>query len=154
MGENIENELDDGDEDDIDVLLNAADKSTTTTSPIDLISVESPPELAATIKSILNTYESCFREEVNAQPAVVPPFQLEVDRDQWDGEFANKQAPRFQTPRKETDLEEFIGDKEPSWQSWSFETKLNHAVLVPDYLKQVKLARFIPAQYKRRRDED
>ena len=50
-------------------------------------------------------------------------------------------------------LVRYEGDEEPLWQKWSVDTKLNHATLVHDYLRENKLARFIPAQYKRRRDD-
>lgn len=50
-------------------------------------------------------------------------------------------------------LVHYEGDDEPLWQQWSTETKLNHATKVHDYLRANKLARFVPAQYKRHRDE-
>jgi hypothetical protein len=51
-------------------------------------------------------------------------------------------------------LVRYEGD-EPIWQEWSIQTKLNHVELVHEYLRTHKLAKFIPAQYKKRhRDMD
>ena len=49
-------------------------------------------------------------------------------------------------------LIKYEGDIEPIWQQCTSNTKLTHATLVHDYLRNHKLARFIPAQYKRIRD--
>ena len=52
-------------------------------------------------------------------------------------------------------LVRYEGDNDPIWQEWSIQTKLNHAEKVHDYLRSHKLAKFVPAQYKKRkRDED
>ena len=45
-------------------------------------------------------------------------------------------------------LVRYEGD-EPIWQEWSIQTKLNHVELVHEYLRTHKLAKFIPAQYKK-----
>ena len=87
------------------IAISPINRQTTSSNPLDLVTIEGSVELAAAIKAILSTYESCFREEVSPQPATVPPFTLDVDREKWDGKFANKQAPRFQSPLKEADLQ-------------------------------------------------
>jgi len=60
------------------------------------------------IKTMLIQHEETFREEVNTQPAQIPPFQLEVDEKEWGAKFANRQAPRVQSPAKASDLDDFI----------------------------------------------
>ena len=76
--------------------------------PMSLIHVEGPPQLQAKIRETLEKYKSCFREEVSTEPARVEPFQLDVDKTKWEGRFANKQAPRFQSRTKEEAINEFI----------------------------------------------
>jgi len=73
-----------------------------------LIQIEGSLELRTKIRAILEQNRNCFREEVCSEPARVAPFQLDVDKTKWEGKFANKQAPRFQSRIKEEAIDEFV----------------------------------------------
>ena len=79
----------DGDDPDTDVL--------------DLIKIEGTPALRSKIRILLEQYRSVFATTLAPEPATIPPFELEVDKEKWE-QFTNRGPPRVQSPAKQAEI--------------------------------------------------
>jgi transposase InsO family protein len=73
------------------------------TDVLDLIQVEGTPSLKRRIRLILQRYRSVFATTLSPEPAIIPPFELEVDKEKWET-FANRGPPRVQSPAKQAEI--------------------------------------------------
>ena len=78
-----------GDEPDIDVL--------------DSITIEGSPALRMRIRAVLEKYRAVFATTLPPDPAIIPPFELNVDKEKWEV-FANRGPPRVQSPAKQAEI--------------------------------------------------
>ena len=59
------------------------------------------------IKSLCTEYSDIFSREIKAEPAKIPPMELNVDSDKWHT-YKNKQPPRPQTVAKQVSIKKYI----------------------------------------------
>ena len=63
--------------------------------PIDVISlikIEGSATLQKSIRNLLEKYEGVFATTLSSEPAIIPPFELDVDRTKWEV-FSNRGPP-------------------------------------------------------------
>ena len=44
-----------------------------------------------------------FATTLNPEPALIPPFELDVDKEKWE-QFSNRGPPRVQSPAKQAEI--------------------------------------------------
>ena len=71
--------LSDGDDPSIDV--------------ISLIKIEGSATLQLSIRNLLEKYKDVFASTLSSEPALIPPFELDVDKTKWEV-FSNRGPPR------------------------------------------------------------
>jgi hypothetical protein len=82
----------------------------TASEPVDFISLitfEGDEELQRKCKALCRRYVHLFSDKLNAEPADIPPFDMEVDDARWKT-YANRGAVRIQTPAKEAEINKQI----------------------------------------------
>jgi transposase InsO family protein len=103
---------DDDDDDDFDETLdtehdvfndfiNQGDDPST--DVLDLITIEGTPELRKQIRDLLEEFRSVFATTLSTEPARIPPFELNVNLEQWES-FSNRGPPRVQSPAKQAEI--------------------------------------------------
>ncbi len=98
-----------GDDPDIDVL--------------DTIHIEGSPALRGRIRTLLEKFRSVFATHLPSEPALIPPFELNVEKERWE-QPSNRGPPRVQSPAKQeeirTQVDELLRTKviEPSTASY------------------------------------
>jgi transposase InsO family protein len=71
--------------------------------PLDLIAVEGSPGLRVKIRILLEKYRSVFATTLSEEPANIPPFELDVDKEKWES-YKNRGPPRVQSPAKQAEI--------------------------------------------------
>jgi hypothetical protein len=84
-----------GDDPDIDIL--------------DLIQIEGSPALRIRIRTLLEKYRGVFATTLPSEPASIPPFKLNVDKEKWE-QFSNRGPPRVQNPAKEAEIRKQVDE--------------------------------------------
>ena len=98
-----------GDDPDIDIL--------------DTIHIEGSPALRGRIRTLLEKFRSVFATHLPSEPALIPPFELNVEKERWE-QPSNRGPPRVQSPAKQeeirTQVDELLRTKviEPSTASY------------------------------------
>jgi hypothetical protein len=65
--------------------------------------IEGTPALRSQIRRILEEYRSVFATTLSKELATIPPFELEVNLEQWE-QFSNRGPPRAQSPAKQAEI--------------------------------------------------
>jgi hypothetical protein len=78
-----------GDDPDIDIL--------------DTIHIEGSPALRVRIRTLLEKFRSVFATHLPSEPALIPPFELNVDKERWE-QPSNRGPPRVQSPAKQEEI--------------------------------------------------
>ncbi len=87
-----------------DVMNEMFSKTYTEMQIIDLITISSPSEeMNNKIRNLCRKYISVFRKELNPNPALIPPFDINVSKDIWERN-ENRLPPRKQGPNKEKEI--------------------------------------------------
>jgi transposase InsO family protein len=73
------------------------------TDILDQVMIQGTPELRSRIRLILEEYRSVFATTLSEEPATIPPFELEVNLEQWE-QFSNRGPPRVQSPAKQAEI--------------------------------------------------
>jgi hypothetical protein len=90
---------------------------------LDSIQIEGSPALRVRIRFLLEKFRSVFATTLPCEPAIIPPFELNVDKERWE-QFSNRGPPRVQSPAKQAEIlkqvEELLRTKviEPSTASY------------------------------------
>ena len=74
-----------------------------TNDDLDTITVEGSPALKSRIRILLEQYRDVFSTTLSDEPAIIPPFELEVDKEKWE-QFSNRGPPRVQSPAKQAEI--------------------------------------------------
>ena len=77
------------------------------TSPLAYINISGDDELQIKIRQLCEEFEDIFSNELPAEPADIPPFELDVDIKKW-AVFRNRGPPRPQSVPKQTELDRQI----------------------------------------------
>ena len=70
---------------------------------LSLVTIEGSAYLQFHIRILLEKYRSVFATTLPPEPAIIPPFELNVDKLKWEV-FANRGPPRIQSPAKEAEI--------------------------------------------------
>jgi hypothetical protein len=70
---------------------------------LDLIQIEGSPALRSRKRTLLKKYRSVFATTLPSEPASIPPFELNVDKEKWE-QFSNRGPLRVQSPAKEAEI--------------------------------------------------
>jgi hypothetical protein len=73
------------------------------TDILDCIVIEGPPALRKEIRKLLEDYRSVFATTLSTEPAIIPPFELDVNLEKWET-FNNRGPPRVQSPAKQAEI--------------------------------------------------
>ena len=73
------------------------------TDVLDLVTIEGTAALRSRIRILLEKYRDVFSTTLNPEPARIPPFELEVDKEKWE-QFSNRGPPRVQSPAKQAEI--------------------------------------------------
>jgi hypothetical protein len=73
------------------------------TDVLDQTLIEGTPELGSDIRKLLEEYRSVFATTLSTEPANIPPFELEVNLQQWET-FSNRGPPRVKSPTKQAEM--------------------------------------------------
>ena len=73
------------------------------TDVLDLVTTEGTAALRVHIRTLLEKYRSVFATTLSPEPALIPPFELEVDKEKWE-QFSNRGPPRVQSPAKQAEI--------------------------------------------------
>ena len=73
------------------------------TDVLDLVTIEGTPALRVRIRTLLEKYRSVFATTLSPEPALIPPSELEVDKEKWE-QFSNRGPPRVQSPAKQAEI--------------------------------------------------
>ena len=65
---------------------------------LDLIKIEGTPPLRKKIRILLERYRSVFATTLSPEPAIIPPFELEVDKEKWE-QYSNRGPRAFKNNR-------------------------------------------------------
>ena len=70
---------------------------------LDLIKIEGTLPLRARIRILLEKFRDVFATTLSEEPAMIPPFTLDVDKEKWE-QFSNRGPPRVQSPAKQAEI--------------------------------------------------
>ena len=70
---------------------------------IDKITICGTPEQQSRIKALCVKYKHIFSDELDSQPAKIPPFDLKVDKKKWET-YKNRGPVRQQSPMKQEEI--------------------------------------------------
>ena len=70
---------------------------------LDQITVEGDEDLRVNIRKLLEKYRAIFNKNLSKEPALIPPFDLNVNLDKWNRP-TNRGPPRVQTPAKQAEI--------------------------------------------------
>ena len=73
------------------------------TDVLDLVTIEGTAALRVRIRTLLEKYRDVFATTLNPEPALIPPFELDVDKEKWE-QFSNRGPPRVQSPAKQSEI--------------------------------------------------
>ena len=74
-----------------------------TTDILDKITISGSPEQQRRIRALCEKYRHIFKDELDAHPAKLTPFELDVDKKKWET-YKNRGHVRTQTPLKEKEI--------------------------------------------------
>lgn len=83
--------------------------SSAETDPIDKIVVHGPTHLQNQIRMLCREYSDIFSENVKADPALIPPMELDVNMEKWRSN-ANRGPPRPQSKEKQKEISKQINN--------------------------------------------
>jgi hypothetical protein len=67
---------------------------------LDTIHIERSHALRVRMRTLLKKFRSVFATSLPSEPALIPPFELNVDKDRWE-QPSNRGPPRVQSPAKQ-----------------------------------------------------
>jgi hypothetical protein len=70
---------------------------------LDSIQIEGSPALRVRIRILLEKVKSVFATSLPSEPAIMPPFELSVNKERWE-QFSNRGPPRVQSPAKQAEI--------------------------------------------------
>ena len=74
-----------------------------TTDILDKITISGSPDQQRRIRALCEKYRHIFKDELDAHPAKLTPFELDVDKKKWES-YKNRGHVRTQTPLKEKEI--------------------------------------------------
>jgi hypothetical protein len=76
---------------------------------LDSIQIEGSPTLRVRIRTLLEKCRSVFATTLPSEPAIIPPFELSVDKERWE-QFSNRGRPRVQSPVKQDEIRKQVDE--------------------------------------------
>ena len=70
---------------------------------LDSVTIEGSPVLRVKLRILLEKYRGVFATTLSTEPADIPPFELNVDKEKWE-RFSNRNAPRVQSAAKQAEI--------------------------------------------------
>ncbi len=77
--------------------------------PLRLIKVEGSPSLRIRIRKLLEANRSVFATTLPDESALIPPFELTVDKEKWE-RSSNRGPPRVQSPAKQAEIKRQVDE--------------------------------------------
>jgi hypothetical protein len=78
---------------------------------LDTIHIEGSPAHRGRIRTLLEKFRSVFATHLPSEPALIPPFELNDDKERWE-QPSNRGSPRVQSPAKQEEIRTQVAELE------------------------------------------
>jgi hypothetical protein len=76
---------------------------------LDSIHMEGSPAIRVRIRTLLEKFRSVFATSLPSEPALITPFELNVDKERWE-QPSNRMPPLVQSPAKQEEIRKQVAE--------------------------------------------